>query len=365
MKILEIIPQLTFDGGGERFVCDLCNELTKKHQVVLLVLYQPTKYPNYKEALDPKVNIIFLNKKMGIDISLFRQIERIIKQEQPHIVHTHLRAITYLLPSILKHHKKIHFLHTIHSDAFKEAGDSVNQKIRAFLFKKRYCTPITISKNGEDSFRACYKMRANLIPNGKKAVIIPNANVQNEISALKKTAKTKLLINVARIDYPKNQILLCKAFSELIKENIDAELLIIGGLFDHEAVNQINDLDCPNLHLLGIKNNPMNYMELCDAFCLSSIYEGMPISLIEAFYVGIIPICTAVGGINDMIQDGSNGFLSPDLTVESYKKTLLRFFNLSDKEQAEIKQKSKESFSKYTIENCANSYLNLMHKKNG
>ena len=36
MKILEIIPQLS-SGGGERFVVDLCNELSKEHDVTLMV----------------------------------------------------------------------------------------------------------------------------------------------------------------------------------------------------------------------------------------------------------------------------------------------------------------------------------------
>lgn len=37
------------------------------------------------------------------------------------------------------------------------------------------------------------------------------------------------------------------------------------------------------MHLLGTKMNPRDYMAAADAFCLSSIYEGMPITLIECF----------------------------------------------------------------------------------
>ena len=42
MKILEIIPQLS-SGGGERFVVDLCNELSKEHDVTLMVLHSLDK----------------------------------------------------------------------------------------------------------------------------------------------------------------------------------------------------------------------------------------------------------------------------------------------------------------------------------
>lgn len=363
MKILEIMPQMSFDGGGERFVCDLCNELIKDNDVTILCLYPPTKFLNYQDIIDKKIKVLFLNKKNGFDYKLFKDIEHIINDESPDIVHTHLRAVLYLLPSIIKHHKKIHFLHTVHSDAFKEAGGTFTKLIRKYIFKKGYCTPVTISQNGSDSFKACYNMTAALIPNGKKAMILPEDDIQKEIAAFRKSQKTRILINVARIDYPKNQILLCRAFNELIKDGVDAQLLIVGGHFDHNAVNDIRELNCPNIHLLGIKKNPMYYMSLCDAFCLSSTFEGMPISLIEAFAVGLIPICTAVGGINDMIDDGVNGFLAKDLTVETYKNTLLRFFNLSDGETKMMKIKAKESFSNYTIEKCSQSYIKLMQRK--
>lgn len=46
MKILEIIPQLS-SGGGERFVVDLCNELSKEHDVTLMVLHSLDKVDFY------------------------------------------------------------------------------------------------------------------------------------------------------------------------------------------------------------------------------------------------------------------------------------------------------------------------------
>lgn len=363
MKILEIMPQMSFDGGGERFVCDLCNELIKNNDVTILCLYPPTIFPNYNEIIDKRIKVIFLNKKKGFDHNIFKEIEHIICNEKPDVVHTHLRAISYVFPSIIKHHKKIHFIHTIHSDAFKEAGNILTKLIRKYIFRHGYCTPVTISQNGRDSFKACYHMDADLIFNGKKPLIIPDEKIREEVAAFRTSQKTKILINVARIDYPKNQILLCRAFNELIQDGVDAQLLIVGGQFDYNAVNNIQALNCSNIHMLGVKKNPMYYMSLCDAFCLSSTFEGMPISLIEAFAVGIIPICTAVGGINDMIKDGVNGLLAKDLTVKTYKKTLLRFFQLTDEESERMKIKSKESFLNYTIEACAQSYLKLMQRK--
>lgn len=49
-------------------------------------------------------------------------------------------------------------------------------------------------------------------------------------------------------------------------------------------------------------------MAHCDAMCLPSIWEGLPVTLLEALSVGCIPICSNVGGIPDVIESGMNGF---------------------------------------------------------
>ena len=43
-------------------------------------------------------------------------------------------------------------------------------------------------------------------------------------------------------------------------------------------------------------------MYLSDAFCLTSVYEGLPISLLEAISCGCVPVCTPVGGITEVVH---------------------------------------------------------------
>jgi glycosyltransferase involved in cell wall biosynthesis len=95
---------------------------------------------------------------------------------------------------------------------------------------------------------------------------------------------------------------------------------------------------------------------------MTSKIEGMPISLIEALACGLIPICTAVGGIVDMVDDGNTGFLSYDLTTESYIKAIERFLALSDNEIESMKRKCKDASQQYTIERCAAQYEILFSK---
>ena len=114
--------------------------------------------------------------------------------------------------------------------------------------------------------------------------------------------------------------------------------------------------------MLGEVENPRQYLRNVDVFCMSSTIEGMPISLIEALSCGLIPICTAVGGIVDIVEDGVNGFLSKDMTVESYVEAIERYLALTEDQKAEIKQQSMQSSLKYSIEECAKNYSKLYLK---
>ena len=78
MKILEIIPQLS-SGGAERFVVDLCNELVKQNDVVLLLFFDLKEFGFYYQDLSPKVHIKCLNKKRGLSLSLSFMLLRKIK----------------------------------------------------------------------------------------------------------------------------------------------------------------------------------------------------------------------------------------------------------------------------------------------
>ena len=117
MKILQFIPNLS-TGGGERFVVDLCNELSKNNQVVLCTLYCSDETMFFKKLLDDRVTIIELNKKAGVDLKILFSVFKMLRNEKPDIINTHLTALLYVsIPAILL---KLKVFHTIHSIAEKE-----------------------------------------------------------------------------------------------------------------------------------------------------------------------------------------------------------------------------------------------------
>ena len=310
MKILEIIPQLS-QGGAERFVVDLCNELSKSDDVTLVVLHSIDRTGFFAKEIRPEVKVISMNKRPGFDFRLFFRLRKLIRKKRPDVIHTHLRAIVYSLLAYLTK-PKIKFIHTIHSDAGKEAGNGISKWCRRFAFLSKRVTPVTISEESQHSFIDFYGITPPMIYNGrpqyKESPLLTKA--KDELDKLKTDADFAMIVNVARVHPAKNQLSLAKAVESLNKKGKHTDLAIIGRNDDSPITPQLQALGCKQLHLLGMRSNPRDYMKAADAFCLSSVYEGMPITLIECFSVGAIPICTPVGGIVNMIDDGKNGILS-------------------------------------------------------
>lgn len=361
MKILEIIPQLS-SGGAERFVVDLCNELVQKYEVILVVLHSIDKTGFFAEEINPKVTVISMNKCSGIDIGLFFRLKKLIHKYKPDVVHTHLRGIVYCFLAYLNK-SGIKFIHTVHNDAAKEAGGGISKWCRKFAFKTGRVTPVTISEESQSSFVKFYGITPPLIYNGRPEYTGSSqlSAVKKELEDLKTAINSTLIVNIARLNSQKNQLSLANAIISANKTGKKLDLAIIGHE-DDKIAPEIRRMNSKHVYLLGTRTNPRDYMKAADAFCLSSVYEGMPITLIECFSVGAIPICTPVGGIINMIEDGANGILAKGTSEDDIYEALMRFMNMSDTEKLTMHKASLASFHKYGIENCAGNYVKLMLK---
>lgn len=107
-------------------------------------------------------------------------------------------------------------------------------------------------------------------------------------------------------------------------------------------------------------------MQKSDIFILPSVNETFGMVYLEAMSSGCITVCTKNDGIDGIIKDGENGFLTLP-TVEGIKETLLRIKNLGGASNdapyslQQIRQNGIETLKQYTPESCAKDYLgNIM-----
>lgn len=362
MKIFEIIPQLS-SGGAERFTIDLCNELSTKHEVTLIVLHSVEKFGFYADELASNVRLVSMDKRMGFDISLLFRLRRLIKKEKPDVVHTHLNGIVYISLSAAIN-RRVVYCHTVHNTADKESNSFVCRGVRRLLFKTRLSTPITISEESQRSFLDYYGIDAPLIDNGRNvpADLALSASVVDEFKKYRRTDKTRVLVCLARMYPVKRHTLLAKVTARLYAEGYDFTVLAIGSTSQIDIVEEVKSLKSDNFYILGERKNPLEYLKAADAYALCSSYEGLPISLIEALGVGAVPVCTPVGGIVNLVHDGENGILAEGLSEDDYYNAMKRFIDLDDEALCAMSKKAKESYAPFSMTECAQKYVSLFEK---
>lgn len=362
MKIFEIIPQLS-SGGAERFTIDLCNELSTKHEVTLVVLHSVEKFGFYADELASNVRLVSMDKRMGFDMSLLFRLWRLIKKEKPDVVHTHLNGIIYISLSAAIN-RRVVYCHTVHNTADKESNSFVCRVVRRLLFKTRLSTPITISEESQRSFLDYYGIDAPLIDNGRNvpADFALSASVVDEFKKYRRTDKTRVLVCLARMYPVKRHTLLAKVTARLYAEGYDFTVLAIGSTSQIDIVKEVRALKSDNFYILGERKNPLEYLKAADAYALCSSYEGLPISLIEALGVGAVPVCTPVGGIVNLVHDGENGILAEGLSEDDYYNAMKRFIDLDDEALCAMSKKAKESYAPFSMTECAQKYVSLFEK---
>lgn len=371
MKILQIIPNIS-GGGAERLVVDLSNHLAKAHDVTILTLYDPSDDDLFRDQIAYEVKTQSLGKQLGFDLKVIPNLYKAINKKKPDIIHNHLRSFNYLMPSI-PFLDKMPIIHTVHNDAFKECSNSKIRKVRKLFFERTDIVPVTISNESANSFSQAYKdIKYKLIYNGRRLPVKSQLFHQTikEVSDYKQDSNTKVFVTIGRLQPQKNQLMLVKAFNQLIyKDDANAILIIIGKGRNNESSLKIQkklhraDQEHGYIVFLGECHNATDYLYTADYFCLSSIYEGMPITLIEAFATGTIPVCTPVGGIPEMVHDLDSSLVSKSVDVNDYYKALKRAYNISLEKQEKLKQQVEILFEeRYSMRHCAEQYLNLYKK---
>lgn len=363
MKILEVITSLS-SGGGERFVTDLCNELSlsKNDEIELLILKDDKlpEYSFYTNELRPTIKYSCLSERK-FSIKSQYKVWKAIRN----IVHIHLNGtLNMVIPTIFMYRKPI-YVQTLHGRADKQFGSKLDFFIKKLLYKLSLVKLISISSDNEKSFSNTYNCTSNgFIINGIGEMLSINPDiVKKEIDSLKPNSQTIVIAHVARLHPEKNQQLLIEGFNRIVANGANAILLIIGGGFDSEKGKELQALACKNIHFMGLKKNVSDYLKCADAFILSSLNEAMPISLIEALACRCIPLSTPVSGCIDIIKNGGNGFIAKDFTLDSFVTMLNDFSKKHDKID-------RESLYEYyqknlSIKSCVNRCLLLFNRLRG
>lgn len=355
MKIIQIIPALGL-AGAEIMCENLVYELTKAgHQVVVVSLFeQHSAITERMEAAD--IDVRYLNKKPGLDLSMVRKLFRIFRKERPDVVHTHLYALKYMVPAaVLASVKKR--VHTVHNIAEKETGGAARRLNRVF-FKCCKVIPVALSDLVRDTIKKEYHLKVERIP-----VIFNGIDLSKCVPKEKYSVKDCFtILHIGRFSEQKNHRGLLEAFRVFHEKYPKSRLQLIGegeNRAEAESFVRKNGLEHA-IEFLGLQKNVYGYMHEADVFVLPSLYEGVPMTLIEAMGSGLPIVATAVGGVPDML-DAESAILI-DIDTKEIADAFERYYldvELREKHGKEAKKRA----VLFSAERMTRKYIRLYSGK--
>lgn len=359
MKILLLNYSLS-SGGGERFTVDLCNRFAENPQdeVIFLQVVDDRigNAGHYLPDLSKKVRYINLEQPSGLTMGAYLGVYRMIKAEMPDVVHCQADATLIFLPA-LRFGKKIRFVHTLHNLAHKTIRFPRLRGLYKWFYKHRI-QAVVISNECEKSFEDFYGFPAVQINNGREPLqtTVDYDIVRKEIESRKASDNTKVFVMVARVNEAKNQPRLFNTFERLVAESADCVLVVLGAGYD-KAGYIAKYADIRQIYIAGERRNVGDYVACADYFVLSSDWEGLPLSLLEAMSMGVIPVCTPAGGVGTVIENGVNGYMCEHCDDEEFYHMVKAVLHELETVSSEAVKKCYED--SYSMKVCAERYYEM------
>lgn len=367
MKIAELITFLA-GGGAERFVVDLSNQLAKEHDISLVTILDDEKEPEirnfYRSEISGCVHYINLGIPNGLKLSSQWKVFMALRKLNPDVIHVHMiPTLKYsaLAIGLLSITKNVYF--SVHSDLHNGYDQGILKLYCNTLGRlKRFKLSCLSEKNFKDFSTFYPNTPIKCITNGRAPIVATELydSVKDEMSQFRSNEYSRLLIHVARCHPVKNQKLLVEAVNALVYSGRNIDLVIVGSGFESKEAEEITSNACDRIHFIGARKNVGDYMLTADIFCLSSDFEGMPITLIEASLAGVPAVSTPVCGAVDLIKDGVNGFISRSHRLDDFMEALIKSIDNYDfiKSNALCMRNN----SPYTITECAKKYVDYFNE---
>ena len=352
-KVLYIVE--SFGSGVFSFLVDLVNGIDNDFKITIAYGVREETLDNFREYFSNKIKFIKVeNFTRSInpqkDIKALKEIKKIIKEEKPDIVHLH-SSKAGVLGRLAVSGSKIRMFYNPHGFSFLKKDDSflkrkiywLIEKAMAILNKK--CTVVGCS-NGE--YLEAKKLNKNAICINNGIDINKLYKETKDLAPSKIDYKNIKICTVGRIGYQKNP----EMFNKIAEQFPNVNFTWIG---DGDLRNKLTN---SNINVTGWKERKevLQILNENDIFILTSLWEGLPLSLLEAMYMKKLCIVNNCIGNRDVIVNNENGFIANN--VEEFGDYIK---NVLDK-KVDINKITNKAYqdvlNEYNIEKMVKKYKN-------
>lgn len=335
-RCLHILPMNKL-SGAEKMVLLICKNLTNYESVVLC------GGDKLKKSFeDNNINSYSLSFSKKHILKNIKYLKNIIRDNDIKIVHAHDNNASihaYLVKRI--YGVDIRVISHIHNCYPWINSNGINSSIDKLL-RPKYDYNITCGKVVYDY----YKENTNYLKSDKTSILSNAMDVEEiigfrsnkrELIATKYNIpqKGKVIGFVGRLDEQKGIIPFIKEFNKY-KENFkDTKIFMIGsGSQEEEIKSMVNKLELEEFFMFtGFQQNVYDFFPIIDVFFLPSLYEGLPMVILEAMAFGIPIVAMDVGSIREVINSHRGRLIKPG----DYISFMDELRNLKEDKQLRIK----------------------------
>lgn len=304
-KIVHIVE--AFGGGIFTFLVDLVNGTSDEFDITIIYALREQTPENFKKYFSKKVKFVqskFLERQINIknDLKAVKEVKKIIDEEKPDVIHMH-SSKAGIIGRLAAKRKKIKLLYNPHGFSFLMSNISKTKRVFYWLVEKiaslKKCTIIACSY-GELEHAKKITKNSICINNGLDIIKLNQEILKEEMKH--PDIKNLKICTVGRINHQKNPEL----FNKIAENNVNRSFTWIG---DGELKSELKS---SNIKITGWKTRDevIKLINDNDIFLLPSLWEGLPIALLEALYMKKICIVSNIIGNRDVIKDGVNGYVA-------------------------------------------------------
>lgn len=288
-------------GGAERVLSVLSKPLADYYDEVQYIMWyeKPVFY-----HMDDRVKLVSVEKESGDNknlkkMSWLRQYVRVVKPDLLISFSAPFNMIS--LASLIFTNQKIVAAERVDPRSFRWGK---HLEIARNLLYKRADGILAQTQYSKNYFSGDLYNKSDVIYNP----VVMSADI---VGSAIKTPKRNVIITAARLESQKRQDLLIEVFAEFKKNHPNYELHIYG---DGTKLGELKALSsklgiADFVKFPGVVNDLWKKMKSCRMFVMTSLFEGMSNSLIEAMCLGLPCISTKVSGAVDLIKSNENGVL--------------------------------------------------------
>ena len=374
IKIARIITRMDL-GGAQQAVLHLSRNLDphRFEQMVItgdggLLLAELSAIQNIQHHVIPE-----MTRRIGLggtwdDMRSVQRICNILRRFKPDIVHTHTPKAGIVGRWAAKLAGVPRIMHTYHGFGFSPQHPTwqkaffVGLERATALITSQFVAVSDPNRALGQSYRIFLREECALIRSGVEFADFHTTGIDK----IKKKIELgfepsdKIVGVVASFTPAKALHLFLEAAATIAKEIPGVRFLMVGdGSLRPQLESQAESLGLrPALQMLGWRRDVPELVRTFDVFLLTSLWEGLPRSLVEAFLSGVPAVASHVDGIGEVVQEGRNGFLVPAGNAEAMAAAVIRLLKDESLRHA-LGEQARSSVDDFSAEKMLKDYSEL------